>query len=119
MMLFFFFQLTIEYVFNVSPDYWSLIGADIDWEKSANGNVTLYLNDDRPEAPADFSYKCERNLVFGNKNYSLYFSNIQVRTNYCHTFHSHSHIGMVFFISFLFDRKFCIVSIMVFFVHHK
>lgn len=78
--LFFLFslQLTIEYVFNVTGDYWTLIGADIDWEKSGSSNTTLYLNGDPPAAPVTFSYKCSRPLIFGTNNYYLELANIQV-----------------------------------------
>lgn len=73
-----FLQLTIEYVFNVTGGYWTLIGADIDWEKSGGSNKTLYLNGDRPAAPTTFSYKCNNPLIFGTNNYYLELANIQV-----------------------------------------
>lgn len=76
----FFSQLTIEYVFNVSEGYWTLIAADIDWAKSGSSNKTLFLSGDRPTAPTTFSYKCSRPLVFGTNNYYLELPNIQVTT---------------------------------------
>lgn len=63
-------------MFNVTSDggqfsYWTLIAAEID-------NKTLSLGDDQPAAPIEFSYKCSRKLKFGNSDYYLEFSNIQV-----------------------------------------
>lgn len=71
------FQLTIEYVFNISEGYWTLIAADVDWSK-ITGNSTLYLVDDRPAAPLTFSYKCSRPLTFRNGSIYLELANIQV-----------------------------------------
>ncbi|XP_055314885.1 uncharacterized protein LOC129575377 [Sitodiplosis mosellana] len=71
-------KLTIEYVFNISVGYWTLIGADIDWLKITSNN-TLNLVDDRPSAPLTFSYQCSRPLFFRNGNIYLKLANIQVQ----------------------------------------
>lgn len=71
------FQLSIEYVFNITEGYWTLIAAEVDWSK-ITGNSTLYLVEYSPAAPLEFSYKCSRTLTFRNGSIYLELANIQV-----------------------------------------
>lgn len=71
-MYYFQFQLTLEYIFNITNGYWTLYAVEI------NGNNTLFVTGAFPSAPLGFSYKCSKSLIFESGGVTLELPNIQV-----------------------------------------